>query len=227
MRYVFLICSVLLFYSCKSQNIDELFLDFDEFPYTVDAEFYQNVHSNFDSLDPSYLRILYENVDHIDENSNDNIVRAFIEIDSLKDIGKWTEEKKSEYWEFYTIDLKALHKFQISPEIFCYTWFLEYSDMNQGPSKVFMTIYKNNEPSYCFELSSFAYYSDSPVWGDEEIEAQVFEDGLVKIHKIHAYGEYMDEGEDIEERWEEFKTISIKSGKVEVIDQKSTRENEN
>jgi hypothetical protein len=220
--FIFLVVSI----STNAQEFDNFFQEFDEFPYVVDADFFASTYNDFEELDPSYLRELYENVDHVDENSNDNIVRAFIEIDSLKDAGKWTEEEKSEYWEFYTIDLKALHKFKISPEIICYSWFLEYSDINQGPSKIFVTIYKNNEPSFCFELSTFAYYSDSPVWGEQEVEAQVFKDGLVEIHSSYAYGEYMKEGEDIEERWEEFIELTISSGKVEILEEKSTRQSE-
>ncbi len=193
MKCLLLSFLVVLTISGKAQNVENLFVEFDQFPYTTDAEFYANINESFEELDPSYLRALYENTDHVDENSNDNIVRAFIEIDSLKDNKKWTEETQSEYWEFYTISLVALHKFKISQDIVCYTWLLQFSDMNQGPSKIFMTIYKRKKPYYCFELSSFAYYSDSPVWNESEVEAVVCKDGLVKTHAKNAYGEDMEE----------------------------------
>ncbi len=218
MKYLYILLSVLLLFSCKSEqrkkvdyinenstqvkkqnfsidDIDSFFVETNVFPYKVDSIFNSNVIENFQPIDFGYLKILYQNVKNIDNNTDKEVIKSFIAIDSLRDSGLSDEDILSDYPDFYITRLVALHKFKISDEITAYSWFISFSDFNQGPEYVYITLSKNGELYSCFKFSVFSSYSDSPMWTLFYTKSEILSDGLVKINAYSKDGEYNDLGE--------------------------------
>jgi|GEM_PF-2886546 len=203
-------------------EIDSLFIEKNELPYVVDSEFfYDLLYSNQDykELDAGLLRILYENVSHSDENSYKGVMRAIIEVDSLKKSNVEEEKIFELYWEFTEINLLALHKFPLNADIEIYTWYVSFSDGNHGPQIIFVTIFQNKVPYSCFQLAENDFHSDSPMWSESYSESKILENGKVLIHdfiKVGSYDEETDEEESVES-WEIIKELFIWSGNIRIL----------
>ncbi|MCK5028256.1 MAG: hypothetical protein KAR57_01390 [Bacteroidales bacterium] len=214
----FFIISILL-YSCTSASIDTLFIEINEFPYKVDSELLEDIlHSKYKVLDASFLKELYENVNHLGKNSNNEVIRAIIEIDSLKKNNVSEEQIEEQYWEFQEIKILALNKLTLKTGVEVYIWSVSYSDGNQGPDIIFATVFRNKKPYSCFQLAINSYSSDSPMWSEWYTESEISQSGKVLIHGFHRLGEYDEENdeEDIES-WETIEELFIGNGDINII----------
>ncbi len=176
------------------EKFEDHFKEFNDFPYTTDLILREEADkSSYFDLDPKFLRTLYEGVRRQKNDNNQNIIRAFIEMDSLRQ-KKVSEEKiRQEFWEFPWVKIQALHKFELKNGIKVYTWYYSYNDGNQGPDVVMATLYKNGKPQFCFQLGTNNHYSDSPVWSNYQDDGEIYKDGKLLISHLSEYGEYDDE----------------------------------
>jgi len=219
MRKSYVILGLILLSFSASPNIETLFVNYNEFPYKTDSELFEDIlHNNYNAFDASLLKELYENVIHLDKYSNNEVVRALIEIDSLRQNNVSEEQIEEQYWEFNEIKLLALHKLTLESGIEIYTWSLAYSDGNQGPEIIFATIFKNKRPYSCFQLAHNSSFSESPMWCEWYTDSKIFKNGKVIIHDFYRLGEYVEEsGEKDIESWETIEELFIGNGDINVI----------
>jgi hypothetical protein len=132
--------------ACGQAQLEDLFTEYDEFPYITDSLFIVSLNAeDHEALTGEHLKILYEEVKKPNGLQNKNMIRALIEKDSIEEQDPGSDKIKDRYWQFLYHEMFALHKLHIASGIELYTWYLSFSDGNQGPELIMCTTFKNEK----------------------------------------------------------------------------------
>lgn len=186
-RTAYILTTVILlsFFSCeKESSFDDIFLDYDSLPYIADSAFITSLDLNmFDDLSLQDLVKLY--VKPIDSEivAIDNVINMLIDMGEGEKIPKQKEINQNTYWQLEQYSLKALHSFDLESGLSVYTWYLWFSDGEQGPEIIMASVYKNDKVVNCFQLTKLYTYTFSRAWNSGSEEGRIFKNAQV-IKKI-------------------------------------------
>ncbi|MBN1185333.1 MAG: SH3 domain-containing protein [Bacteroidales bacterium] len=215
-RLLFLLLLPILF-SCNKSNLSDKFKEVLELPYIITSGVINEINiENYNSLEPEDLKTLYLHVKK-DYDYYGSMIKGIIAVDSLKKKGVDESEIRSNYWDVFDNSLYALHKCKLNSGITAYSWYIYTSDGNQGTGHLFVTLFKEKDPYFCFELPVTNYYSDYPVWTSTEASAKIMEDGKVIIESNVENGEYDENNNESVSNIRTYEELQITKEGVEEI----------
>jgi hypothetical protein len=168
--YILTTVILLSFFSCKEKSLHDLFSEYDSLLYIADSAFISSLDlKHFEDLSTRDLEKLYVKPDDSEPEAIDNVIRILIESDTNNDV----------FWQFKQYSLKALHSFHLESDLRVYTWYIWFSDGEQGPEIIMASVFQKENLINCFELAKLYTYSFSRAWNSGKEEGQIFKNGQV------------------------------------------------
>ena len=217
MKRLLFVLSLVILFACNKSNIHDKFTGVTEFPYIIGSELINEINSeNYNELDPGDLKLLYIDAKK-DYAYYESMIKSIIAVDSLKRMKVDENEIRSNYWDVFDNSIFALHKFKLNSGVTVYTWYIYTSDGNQGMGQVFITLFKDDTPYFCFDLPTTHSYSDYPVWTSTEATTKFMEDGKVIIEVNTENGEYDENDNESVSRIKSYRELKITNEGIQDI----------
>ncbi|MCD4792949.1 MAG: hypothetical protein K8R54_06940 [Bacteroidales bacterium] len=150
-----------------------LFKQQSSLPYEADSILISEINNEtYNKLKADHISTLFNNGKDIADIYGKGVVEEFISMSMVSNSKAY-----------------ALHTFDIENGITAYTWAVEkYTDYHSY-KKLFISLSENNKITGSYAIAELSSSSDSPMWVEETITANVFNNGDIKIQKKFIEGD--------------------------------------
>ena len=150
-----------------------LFKQQSSLPYEADSILISEINNEtYNELKADHISTLFNNGKDIADIYGKGVVEEFISMSMVSDSKSY-----------------ALHTFDIENGITAYTWAVEKCTDYHSYKKLFISLSENNKITGSYAIAELSSSSDSPMWVEETITANVFNNRDIKIQKKFVEGD--------------------------------------
>jgi len=191
-----------------------------ELPVEIDSVFISKLSGEeLTKLNAGQVLTLSEGLEEIANIYSKGTINAFIEIDSLKQIGKYEEYSQTvDAGMTETSEAIAIHEYTMTDETRIFIWAISDRTSESGPwsegTIVFASFAKENTILKCYPIAEIAFGGDAPMWGATKIECRITDSGEFQISRQYLEG---DDDAGTVDKLNEFYNFIWQNGQLEKL----------